>query len=124
MRRLLPRFCAILGPCGESLISLVGYLSYRSNIHLERNATGDAIANMENRLGTSDVTVDVGVCRMLVCAIWRHSNKELVSVAIWIYNAKADLVVGSVMQFLPGLLEASRLLLRLQHRRRSINDVL
>ena len=59
---------------------------------------------------------------MLVSATVRHSNKELVSVAIWINDAKEDLVVGLVGQLLPGLLETSCLLLRLSHGRRSVDD--
>ena len=51
-----------------------------------------------------------------------YSNKELVSVAIWINDAKEDLVVGPVRQLLPRLLETPRLLLRLQHGRRSVDD--
>jgi len=55
-------------------------------------------------------------------AIVRYLNKELVSVAIWINDAKEDLVVGPVGQLLPVLLETSCLLLRLSHGRRSVDD--
>jgi hypothetical protein len=60
---------------------------------------------------------------MLVSITVRYSNKELVSIAVGIDDAKEDLVVGPVRQLLPRLPETPCLFLRLQHRRRSVDDL-
>jgi hypothetical protein len=78
--------------------SLVGNLSYRSRTRLARN-------------GYAEFDCQQG--GVLVSATVTYSNKELVSVAIWINDAKENLVVGPVRQLLPRRTETPRLLSRL-----------
>ena len=63
--------------------------------------TRSSSVNMADGFGTSEVTVDVGIWGMLVSATVRYSNKEFVSVAIWINDAKEDHPLNERRPWLP-----------------------